>query len=143
MCKKIGWGDRWFAVDPFGKSEGLLLGWGMDVTIHQIRSTNFSIEVDFEIPGSVARMWAVFVYASNKNSVRLAQWQELTERKKDWGSNWVMGGDFNDIRSPTEKVGGRIRTETSCQGKWRWKWRRSCFKGTEELGLIIGRRKAT
>lgn len=72
--------------------------------------------MDFEISGSVDRMWAIFVYASNKDSIRLEQWQELTDRKRDWGNNWVLGGDFNDIRYPTEKVGRRTRTEASCQG---------------------------
>lgn len=103
VCKKNGWGKRWFAVDPIGKSGGLLLGWSLDVIIHHIRSTHYSLEVDFEIPGSVDRMWAVFVYASNKEAVRLEQWQELINKKRDWGNNWVLGGDFNDIRYPSAK----------------------------------------
>lgn len=97
-----------------GKSGGLLLGWGVDVLIHQIRSTHFSIEVEFEIPGSVSRRWAVFIYASNKEPIRVEQWQELIVRKQDWGTNWVLGGDFNDIRHPSEKIGGRTRSEASC-----------------------------
>lgn len=26
VCRKLGWGDRWYEVDPEGRSGGLLLG---------------------------------------------------------------------------------------------------------------------
>lgn len=116
VCKKLGWGDRWYWVDLIRKSGGLLLGWGSDVTIHQIRSTNFSSEVGVEALGSEGKMWAIFVYACNKEKTRMDQWQELLDRKRDWGYNWILGGDFNDIRHPSDKAGGRPRTEISCYG---------------------------
>lgn len=34
MCRKLGWGDRWYEVEPKGKSGGLLLGLGTDVVVH-------------------------------------------------------------------------------------------------------------
>lgn len=49
-CKKIGWDDRWIIVDSIGKSGGLLLCWGKDISIYQIITTSFSIEVEFEAP---------------------------------------------------------------------------------------------
>lgn len=33
VCENLGWGDRWEAVNPIGKSGGLLLGWGNDVIV--------------------------------------------------------------------------------------------------------------
>lgn len=36
--------------------------------------------------------------------------------KANWGSNWILSGDFNDIRKPQEKIGGRVSTKESCQG---------------------------
>lgn len=65
VCKNLGWGDRWFAVDPLGRSGGLLLGWDKEVTIFQIREISFSLEIDFETSQLESRMWAVFIYASN------------------------------------------------------------------------------
>lgn len=48
MCKKIEWGDRWKAIGPTGRSGGLLVGWETDITIHQIISIEYSIEVELE-----------------------------------------------------------------------------------------------
>lgn len=48
VCKKLGWGDRWMVVNPVGRSGGLLLGWADGVTIHQVRTSSFCMEVEFE-----------------------------------------------------------------------------------------------
>ena len=113
VCKKLGWGDRWFTVEPKGKSGGLLLGWEREVSVHQIINTKFSIEVEFETVDIRGKTWAVFVYASNKEGVRKEQWKELLSRKGSWGSNWCLGGDLNDIREQDEKRGGRVRPVSS------------------------------
>lgn len=60
-------------------------------------------------------MWAVFVYASNKSKERAEQWEGLSKKKSQWGENWILGGDFNEIRHPLEKQGGRVRHEDSCK----------------------------
>lgn len=109
-------GDRWQYVEPVGKSGGLLLGWGSEVTVHQIYSTDYSIEVEVESTDTNGRVWAIFIYASIREKVRAKQWQELWTRHSMWGDNWILGGDLNDIRTPEEKQGGRRRTEASCQG---------------------------
>lgn len=73
ICKKIGWGERQYAVDPIGQNGLLILGWGRDVTIYQIKNTTFSVEVEFETLKTKGRMWTIFVYANNKESVRVEQ----------------------------------------------------------------------
>lgn len=35
-------------------------------------------------------------------------------KREQWGSKWILGGDFNDTRSQQEKNGGRVRNENSC-----------------------------
>lgn len=45
VYKKMGWGDKWYAVDPIGQNGLLILRWGRDVTIYQIKYTTFSVEV--------------------------------------------------------------------------------------------------
>lgn len=45
--------------------------------------------------------------------VRQRQWECLRERKLLWGSKWVMGGDFNEIKNNAEKCGGMTRPERS------------------------------
>lgn len=53
------------------------MGWDKDVTVHQIVNTSFSIEVEFETSDSGGKMWAIFVYLSNKEKQRKEQWGEL------------------------------------------------------------------
>lgn len=33
-----------------------------------------------------------------------------------WGDKWIIRGDFNDIRYPEEKKGGRVISEASYKG---------------------------
>lgn len=70
-------GDRWSVMDPVGMSVGLLLSWTKEVNVYQIKSLTFSLEIEFEMPETNGRIWAVFVYASNKEKVRTEQWEEL------------------------------------------------------------------
>lgn len=107
ICKQLGWGNRWHAVDLVGRSGGLLLGWGTAVTVHQVLSTSYSIEIELEMTETKGRIWAVFVYASVKEKVRQEQWRDLLMRSRNWGDRWVLGGDFNDIKSPVEKKRGK------------------------------------
>lgn len=116
VCKKMGWKDRWFVLDPIGRSAGLLLGWTEEVNTHQIISSRFSLEVEFETIDKKGKMWEVFVSASNKEKDRMDQWHELWSKKGQWGSKWILSGGFKDIRKPQEKNGGRIRTVASCKG---------------------------
>lgn len=53
-----------------GRSGELLLGWEKEVTIYQVQCTSFSIEVEFETVETKGSMWAIFVYASNRDNVR-------------------------------------------------------------------------
>lgn len=74
------------------------------------------MKVELESQDLGGRIWAVFIYASNKEKVKSEQWQYLISRKGNWGHRWFIGGDFNDIRSPEDKRGGRPRLEASCKG---------------------------
>lgn len=48
VCRKLGWGERWHAIQLVRKSGELLLGLGNEFTIHHIQSTSYRIEVEFE-----------------------------------------------------------------------------------------------
>lgn len=116
VSKKLGWKDRWYAVEHIDKSGGLLVGWTEEVKVHQIISSSFSIELEFETVKTGGKMWAIFIHASNKDRIQGEQWQELWAKKDQWGPKWILGVDFNDIRKPQEKQGGKLRTEASCKG---------------------------
>lgn len=36
-------------------------------------------------------------------------------KREQWGSKWILGGDFNDTRSHQEMNRGRVRNENSCK----------------------------
>lgn len=103
-------------MNHMGLSGRMLVGWNKDVTVHQIQHTDISIEIEFELLESGGRIWAIFVYASTNDRVRVEQWKELQDRKIQWGNRLIMGGDFNDIRNSEEKKGGRSRSVASCLG---------------------------
>lgn len=54
-------------VTAFGMGEG-----GYNLPMH---SSSFSIKVEFETNETNGHMWAVFVYASNRDNIRYEQWQ--------------------------------------------------------------------
>lgn len=84
-CKKIGWDDRWIIVDSIGKSGGLLLCWGKDVSIFQIITTSFSIKVEFEAPESRGKMWVVFF-------IPLIRKESEMSNGRNWYLERVIGG---------------------------------------------------
>lgn len=106
VCKKLGWGDRWYEVDPEGRSGGLLVGWGHDVIVHQILGCSYSVEVEFETPETKGKIWAIFIYASIKEKLRSEQWRELLQKKKKWGENWIMGGGISMILETQKRSEG-------------------------------------
>lgn len=71
-------------------SGGLLLSWTEKVNVYQIKSSNFSLEIEFETLETNGRMWAVFVYASNKEKFRTEQWEELWTKRGQWGTKWIL-----------------------------------------------------
>ncbi|GER47510.1 RNA-directed DNA polymerase [Striga asiatica] len=66
--------------------------------------------------GGVEAEWIVFVYMSTMKIEREQQWGILMEDKRNWGENWVILGDWNDLSCREEKNGGLVRSERSFQG---------------------------
>lgn len=73
------------------------MGWREDVTIHKYVDHNLSLKLNLRILETRGRMWAIFIYASNKEKERVDQWNELWSRKGLWGDNLILGGDLNWI----------------------------------------------
>ncbi|CAA0818874.1 Unknown protein, partial [Striga hermonthica] len=116
VCKKIGFKDCWKAVDPQGLSGGILLLWQKDVVIKQIVEHKFCFEVEVECMPEFPSLWLIFVYMSVDKSTREDQWDLLCRAKAKWGKYWVIGGDWNAIRAPEDKCGGRPKTVRDCAG---------------------------
>lgn len=74
---------------------------------------DFCVEMRIACEGEKTEVWLIFVYGSTDYKERQEQWNFLNARKQMWGKNWVLGGEFNDIRSKEEKQGGKERHESS------------------------------
>jgi hypothetical protein len=55
--------------------------------------------------------WAFLgVYGPQSNRERLLMWEELAGVAGWWGTPWCLGGDFNVVRFPTERLGAELFT---------------------------------
>lgn len=113
VISKLHFNDRWDTVEPDGRKGGMLVAWTQNVEVKQIRKNNFCIEMQIRSDEVMFDQWFIFVYASTDANMRKQQWDFVRARKEDWGDMWVIGGDFNDIKSKDEKKGDRVRQDYS------------------------------
>jgi hypothetical protein len=95
-------------VASSGASGGILLMWNKKVV------SSLETEVGDYVTGCRFKNvvdgfeWAfVGVYGPNGNSDRHWLWDELAGLLSSWVLPWCIGGDFNVIRFPSERSGGR------------------------------------
>jgi hypothetical protein len=98
----------WCYVASNGASGGILLMWDkrvvsrleMEVGDYVVACMFKNVVDGFE--------WAFArVYGPNDNSDRRWLWDEMAGLLSFWELPWVLGGDFNVIRFPSERSGGR------------------------------------
>lgn len=70
----------------------------------------FSVSVLLKDVRSIAEWVAMSVYGPATINEKVAFWQELSQVAGMWNCPWLIGGDFNAIRYPNEKRGGRAIT---------------------------------
>jgi hypothetical protein len=103
------WDSRhkdWSYLPSVGASGGILVVWDSRVAtcLDVIRgSFSLSVFLDFKDRG---KAWISAVYGPNSPSERGPFWEELFALGGLCSPVWCLGGDFNVIRTPTEKNGG-------------------------------------
>ncbi|XP_040987631.1 uncharacterized protein LOC121235349 [Juglans microcarpa x Juglans regia] len=99
-----------FAIDPVGKIGGLALFWKdrEEVQIQTYSHWHVSARVRESNKGN----W-VFTdfYGHPDTSKRRFSWELLNRVKPTEGTAWCVAGDFNEILSFREKVGGKLIPE--------------------------------
>lgn len=73
----------------------------------------FSIKVFLENNLDKFQRAYTAVYGPHIDSLRNLFWTELDDIKENWVGAWVVGGDFNVIRSRSEKKGVSFHYNTS------------------------------
>lgn len=147
ICKQLGWKDRWYAVDPVGKSGGLLVGWSEEVKIHQIVSLVLVSKLNL-------RQWILvtkcgqflFMLAIKRGSV-LNSGMNFGQKKisgvliGSWGGILMKSG--NHKRSMGVNLGQMLVARVLRILLHICTWKKLNFKGTNGHGQIIGRMRGT
>ncbi|XP_028113653.1 uncharacterized protein LOC114311689 [Camellia sinensis] len=92
-------------VDPEGSAGGLLCIW--DPTVFQLSSCCCNrryILLSSSLYNSFDCV-LINIYAPNDISARSTLWADILKLKDHFPTPWCMGGDFNEIRHKSERVG--------------------------------------
>ena len=96
----------WLYLGSEGASGGILLMWDHRV-VERIDSVVGYYSISCRFQNVLDQQdWAFSgVYGPNINSERIIMWEELADVASWWGVPWVIGGDFNAVRFPSERLG--------------------------------------
>ena len=96
----------WIFLGSIGASGGILLMWDHRV-VEKIDEAVGDFSVSYRFRGVIDQFeWAFSgVYGPQTDRERSLMWDELVGLASWWGIPWCVGGDFNVIRFPTEKLG--------------------------------------
>ena len=100
-CKRM-------AINASGSAGGLGILWNPNlVSLYGFRSTCFSMSCFYKIIGTSQVGFLSNVYRPSQSSRKLEFLDSLHGLKEEAdGLSWILGGDFNIIRSLEEKKGG-------------------------------------
>jgi exonuclease III len=107
------WSNRfadWKFLESEGASGGILLMWDNRVTeVQDCVKGQFSISCRFKNVQDQFEWAFSGVYGPNLDVDRFILWDELAGVRSWWGVPWCIGGDFNVVRFPSEKLrAGRL-----------------------------------
>ena len=96
----------WLYLGSDGASGGILLIWNSRV-VEKVEEAvgHFSVSCKFKNVGDQFEWAFTGVYGPNLNNRRRLMWEELTGLISWWDLPWCLGGDFNIIRFPSERLG--------------------------------------
>ncbi|KAF4392611.1 hypothetical protein F8388_003031 [Cannabis sativa] len=106
--------DNYWAVDRVGMSGGLLLLWKEEL----------SVRVDSSSPGHLLDRvvgkdffpWTLTCFYGHPDATqRKFSWELLRNIKEEVHGSWLCTGDFDEVVSLSEKVGGRIRRDVAME----------------------------
>uniref|UniRef100_A0A803PV25 Reverse transcriptase domain-containing protein n=1 Tax=Cannabis sativa TaxID=3483 RepID=A0A803PV25_CANSA len=107
VCSVLQYENLW-TVDRIGLSGGLLLMWKADIQVQVLSSSPGHILAT--VAGCGFPPWSFTGFYGNPDAgQRRFSWQLLRDLRKEVQGPWLCIGDFNEIVSLSEKVGGRDR----------------------------------
>lgn len=104
--------DYGFYVDPEGLAGGLALWWTDEVEL-EVESASKNLIHSFVREKGSAACWATtFVYGSPVQSGRDLVWEDLKNISRTENLPWLSIGDFNEVLSMDDKVGGNCPSQS-------------------------------
>ena len=97
--------ESWY-VSPMGKSGGLALWWKEDLTVNILSSSKNVIHTKLECVTASMPSYVSFIYGPPVEEERLRVWDQLRAIASTMQGSWLCVGDFNDLLSQNEKLGG-------------------------------------
>lgn len=95
-------------VSKMGRSGSLALLWPDDINISI--SSYSSSHIDALITDNIGKIWHFTGFYDNPSTFsRHASWNLLRCLFSQWSGPWIFAGDFNEIISQDEKIGGPLR----------------------------------
>ncbi|KAL4644003.1 hypothetical protein ACB092_02G132300 [Castanea dentata] len=76
---------------------------------------HFSVSCKFKNVGNQFEWAFTGVYGPNLNKKRRNMWEELSRLISWWDLPWCLGGDFNIIHFPSERLGAASYTRAMCR----------------------------
>jgi hypothetical protein len=108
-----------FAVDPVGRSGGLVLFWkedsGLEIQNYSRRHINAVIN-----DRAFGQQWKFTGFYGNPNPAKREEsWALLRDLQQFSPQPWLCVGDFNEITEQHEKEGENVRRESQMEKFWK------------------------
>lgn len=117
------WGGRFckcVCVDAVDSAGGIILLWDYCTnTVLDIYYGKFSVSAWVEDSSNNSRWFVTSVYGPHSSQRPMDFWKELDAIKGRWNGTWCVGGNWNVVRFPSEKLGG-CRTSPDMQAFSDW-----------------------
>lgn len=108
--KKLGY-DNLVTVEPVGLSGGLAVLWKKSYKVNVLFRDKRVIDTKVEV-GSLS-FFLTCVYGDPVVARRKVVWDHLADIAVRRDEAWILTGDFNELMSNEEKLGGAVRSEAS------------------------------
>ncbi|KAI9127807.1 hypothetical protein K1719_000800 [Acacia pycnantha] len=102
-----------------GFSGGIWILWDLDELVVDVRTMNEQF-IHCNLCFGGEEMLFTAVYASPMESKRCRLWELLYKLACDIADLWLLAGDFNEIKTPTEQQGGGRVSEIRCRRFNEW-----------------------
>ncbi|KAI9121265.1 hypothetical protein K1719_008298 [Acacia pycnantha] len=106
-------------MEAEGFSGGIWLLWNLDDLAVDVKIINEQF-IHCSLCFGGKEMMFTAVYGSPMESKRVCLWDLLYNLSTETSMPWILGGDFNEIKTPSEQMGGGRVNETRCRRFNNW-----------------------